>query len=541
LKANGHIIQKMLVDLKVSRKVNTLQLQQRLEQLVEDRLLPRLESLFDRLVGPDMWVEFERIEVDLGHVTGRLTDEEWVDNLFTNLKQYFEQEIQRRSSSSNANGAVSPGHGTEQLTDGEGVDNLAISLKQFFGQEIHHRSSSSNANGAVRQEMLAYFLDHGSLPWWAVEVSLADYVTSRIPEQAEYIWGLLKEPTRRRRWVLQFDSLIQKALFEALGIELPVQLEEWLTFSKPLDTCKTREIYWEVCWELSLEAEKSPKIWWHKLIQRLLSSIGNSRQREDFHRKAQKALFEASGIELPVQLEEWLTFSKPLDTRKAREIYWEVCWELFFEQEKSPEDWWCNLIMLSQRKDQQDLNPEIAPDVSSFVKTKSSIDSEDIYVPLAGIVLVHPFLPAFFNRVGLTREEAFSDPDAQERAVHVLYFIATRQEHPNEQDLSVLKLLCGWELQAPIAKYIDLTANEKEQAEGMLQALIGQWSALEGSTTEELRGSFFIREGKLKTADLGWHLTVETKSYDVLMNTLSWGLSPIQYPWMEKMLWVDWA
>jgi hypothetical protein len=34
---------------------------------------------------------------------------------------------------------------------------------------------------------------------------------------------------------------------------------------------------------------------------------------------------------------------------------------------------------------------------------------------------------------------------------------------------------------------------------------------------------------------------VETKSYDVLMNTLNWGLSPIQYPWMEKMLWVDWT
>ena len=64
---------------------------------------------------------------------------------------------------------------------------------------------------------------------------------------------------------------------------------------------------------------------------------------------------------------------------------------------------------------------------------------------------------------------------------------------------------------------------------------------MEGSTTEELRGSFFIREGKLKTADLGWHLTVETMGYDMLMNTLGWGLSPIQYPWMEKMLWVDWT
>jgi hypothetical protein len=151
------------------------------------------------------------------------------------------------------------------------------------------------------------------------------------------------------------------------------------------------------------------------------------------------------------------------------------------------------------------------------------------------------FLQTFFNRVGLTREEAFIDPDTQERAVHVLYFIAIRQEHPNEQDLAVLKLLYGWAMEAPIAKYIDLTANEKEQVEGMLEALIGQWSALEGSTTEELRGSFFIREGKLKTADLGWHLTVEKKSYNLLMNILSWELSLIQYPWMEKMFWVDWA
>ena len=49
-----------------------------------------------------------------------------------------------------------------------------------------------------------------------------------------------------------------------------------------------------------------------------------------------------------------------------------------------------------------------------------------------------------------------------------------------------------------------------------LKPKFGRWL-----TIDELRGSFFIREGKLKTADLGWHLTVETKSYDMLMNTLS--------------------
>jgi hypothetical protein len=110
-----------------------------------------------------------------------------------------------------------------------------------------------------------------------------------------------------------------------------------------------------------------------------------------------------------------------------------------------------------------------------------------------------------------------------------------------ESEVVLLKLLCGLQPETLITREIALSVDETSEAERMLQALIEHWAIMQGTTTEELRGTFFIREGKLTSADLGWRLTVEQTSFDVLLGKLPWGLSPIMHPWMDRMLWVEWA
>ena len=179
--------------------------------------------------------------------------------------------------------------------------------------------------------------------------------------------------------------------------------------------------------------------------------------------------------------------------------------------------------------DRQPENPRTVP------------DPDGLFVPLAGIVLVHPFLPAFFGRLGLLTGGQFPDEATRERAVHLLYHAATGLQHPAEEELPLLKLLCGLDFETPIERELDLNEPERSETRQLLQAVITQWAVLEGSAPDDLRGSFFVRDGKLRRGDMGWNLTVETKTWDILLTKLPWGLSPVMHTWMTEMVWVDWA
>jgi hypothetical protein len=50
-----------------------------------------------------------------------------------------------------------------------------------------------------------------------------------------------------------------------------------------------------------------------------------------------------------------------------------------------------------------------------------------------------------------------------------------------------------------------------------------------------------LRPGKLiRKEDGDWLLQVESRTFDVLLEHLPWGISMIKLPWMKKMLWVEW-
>jgi len=57
-----------------------------------------------------------------------------------------------------------------------------------------------------------------------------------------------------------------------------------------------------------------------------------------------------------------------------------------------------------------------------------------------------------------------------------------------------------------------------------------------------LRQSFLMREGRLlrRESDDAWSLTVSTKAYDLLLDSLPWRFSTIRLPWMQTVLHVKW-
>jgi hypothetical protein len=92
-------------------------------------------------------------------------------------------------------------------------------------------------------------------------------------------------------------------------------------------------------------------------------------------------------------------------------------------------------------------------------------------------------------------------------------------------------------VEAPVA----LTVAEEEEAIALLEAVIRHWDAVGDTSVGGLRGTFLVRPGKLFQRGNGDDvLQVESRSFDILLDRLPWGIGMIQLPWMEKILWVEW-
>ena len=82
--------------------------------------------------------------------------------------------------------------------------------------------------------------------------------------------------------------------------------------------------------------------------------------------------------------------------------------------------------------------------------------------------------------------------------------------------------------------------SEKELIDSLLNAVIANWKAVGHMSPDGLRGTYFVRNGTLETAGASDMLTVETKTFDILLDKLPWGYSMIKHSWMKKVLNVKW-
>jgi hypothetical protein len=164
---------------------------------------------------------------------------------------------------------------------------------------------------------------------------------------------------------------------------------------------------------------------------------------------------------------------------------------------------------------------------------------ESIYLPCAGIILLHPFLEALFRDRGLLEVRTFSDRGAQQRAVHLLGYLGYGFRDVPEYQLGLTKVLCGYPLEEPLEPLApnddDVTACHE-----LLVAVLGHWTALRSSSPQWLREQFFWRDAKLEAVDAGFRVTVERRAQDVLLARLPWGFGVVGFPWMRERIFVHW-
>jgi len=184
--------------------------------------------------------------------------------------------------------------------------------------------------------------------------------------------------------------------------------------------------------------------------------------------------------------------------------------------------------------------PAPAP-VPAAAEAVEEIAGEVIYIANAGMVLAGAYLQRLFTMLGLADNEAFVSPDAAERAVHLLQYLATGSAEAPEPLLVLNKVLCGLPIGAPVLREFAITPQETEAIDGLLQAMIAHWKIIGHTTPAGLRESFLQREGRLSfDEDDGWQLQVEPRSFDMLLDQLPWGYSLQKLPWMKRPLHVEW-
>ncbi|MFQ6027891.1 MAG: contractile injection system tape measure protein, partial [Dehalococcoidia bacterium] len=166
--------------------------------------------------------------------------------------------------------------------------------------------------------------------------------------------------------------------------------------------------------------------------------------------------------------------------------------------------------------------------------------TDEIYITNAGQVLASPYFSRLFEMLGLTEGPAFRDPQAAERGAHLLQFMVNESTDSPEYELTLNKLLCGIPVGRPIERSIDITDREKEVIEGLIQGMIHNWRTIGNTSVAGFRETFLQREGRLQLRNDAWHLLVEQRPFDILLDSLPWSFSTIRHPWMERVIYVEW-
>jgi len=234
------------------------------------------------------------------------------------------------------------------------------------------------------------------------------------------------------------------------------------------------------------------------------------------------------------------SYALSLITQEEKDLFWEFSFEKTLNEENKLDSETLIRLFKEKEKSNTKLNASIVPPENFETVDSTELNDEAIYIQNAGIILLHPFLQRFFDKLDLLDGHTFKDHEAACRAIHLLHYMATDIIEPAEYDLSFMKFLCGIPLNLPVKKYLTLSDKEMEEADALMQAAIQHWGALGDVSNASLQETFLQRAGKLSHTRSGWTLQIERKTVDILLNQLPWNIGIIKLPWMDDILKTDW-
>jgi hypothetical protein len=475
-----HLIKKQSVSLQLPKQLDAFRMQQLAGTHFWRDVLPALEKIFDELSDENEFISIDQLEIDLGVISEKeMIQERWNDAILSKIGEQIKSKI---------------------------------GIKKKEGKDYVSRATALNSCG-----QWLFYMEKGILPWnrWQVNEAWYKEVLEALAVDFNSIVLLRKliaeKPVVARRIVLQHKKDFLIALIEIITTQKQQHLEKAIAelidlfsgagsigFMFTQTKMQEREI-WEQVLQFSV-AEK--KLTDTQLIEAVL--IAHLPKRFISHQS-----FLANHAS---RLPNLVPVLKKLQDNPR----------LLSEKDKPA---------ISSKKEIKSETEQPASEL---------IGEEGIFVPYAGLVLVHPFLHSLFKKLQWVKEGKFENAFIQQKALLLLHYLATGKTVAEEFELVVPEVLCAFTVEMPVEKYMDWDTGELTEADNMLQAVIEQWDVLKNTSANGLREGFLQRNGKLFRKNDKLYLQVESNTIDVLLDQLPWNLSMIKLPWMKELLRVEW-
>lgn len=167
---------------------------------------------------------------------------------------------------------------------------------------------------------------------------------------------------------------------------------------------------------------------------------------------------------------------------------------------------------------------------------------ERIFVGNAGLVLLTPWFPRLFSMLGmLDKNKDFKDMESRIRAIFIIQQLVTSgKKEYDEKELAFNRILVNCPFSEPLPLKMELTENELKTVDSMLNGVKNNWEKVRNVSVRGFQSNFIERSGYLEQKEDKWLLSVDPRSYDMLLDSLPWSYSRVRFPWLKKQIHVSW-
>lgn len=565
-----HVIQRHLLAFSLPQREGAFEIQNRLSALYKTEILNVLQQLCDQAAGSDQFLQIEKLEIDLGMIKLDRLEDEFVARFRLEFEEALSGRALQVMHARGAKAALIPGAATGAEPDLQG--------------QIADGNDRLMSVRAMRLKLVQYFLRSGRLPWWSSRPS-ADILEPILRELLETAPGQLtdlvqteiRSRSARLRLIYQFSDDFLIRLTASAASEPEQLLKTWFqVLIQGLQQARlpdmTPSAMRLLVWDAILSNFGQVKRLTIDFLQTVLDTIIRRHQRAEpvilnALQTAIKQSERSSHLELIISIQPLIearlrrlrsqpkrleldTASVPkvrgvtrADIRQGLEAVKDASTGATGPKRNGTRDTERTrgqTPAVSAKKRAVAESAEQKP-VQTFEFRQETDDLQKLAIQNAGLVILWPFFKNFFDSLGLLDAGGAIRPQEAVRAIHLLQYLVTGERETPEFMLPLNKLLCGWDLDKPVSKAVEFTPAEINEADQLLQAVIGHWSALKRTSVDGLRVSFLQRDGMLSKTKNHWLLQVELIAHDIMLERLPWGISMIKLSWMKKMLRVDWT
>ena len=530
---NTHIIQKQMMDIRLhSRDQSARAIQDAISSLCQRKVLPSLLRVCDGYSDENTVLKIDRLELEIPS----LTPDELEEQLPLKIQEAFEKALtQGLAESAFYKSMARPSNENNSIPE-------TVSLSDIKAKTVSLKHS--------KRELLLRFLRTGNFPWWAVEKDwpepeklLEELLDDTDEKQQAFLEELLASESCKKRLTWQFSpALVRKVIHRwkpwYFAVVRKISRDLSALFQQ-IDSSYTAADFWLAV--LDYPDTEPYSFQEEAFVENLIRQFAEALQQA-FPELLDRCLQLAKSSISDTRLEELL---QTLTTRysiadKTRKTGVSKNEEKAITENKEGTKKSSDEDRMKSRENDEDTT-SIQKQAGHETNLADPLSEEEaLYIQNAGVVLFWPYLKTFFEQCGLVKENTFTDPQASYRAAHLLQYLATGKTYSPEFRLPLNKILCGIPMQLPVPLDINLTEAEKKDCLQLTESLIGNWEALKNTSPEGLRQSFLLRPGKLSRKTDHWHLKVEQKTWDVLLDKIPWPLSTIKLYWMPTLIHVEW-